>query len=116
MTADMSLPVTSVASARAGVTLVELLVTLAILGLVMGAVSFATRSVPELTELTRIRATLSRARHAAVSEGRAITIEMVFDGRYQAATAHPNGSLSADHLLVEQLGIDLLTGEIDAAR
>jgi prepilin-type N-terminal cleavage/methylation domain-containing protein len=93
---------------RGGVTLVELLVVLAILGVMAGVVGLAVppiRRAPEGGAAARV----ARARQTAVASGRAVTVSVSMDGRPRTATAFPDGSVVAD----SGLDVDRLSGAIN---
>ena len=97
---------------HAGVTLVELLVTIAIVGLLAGGGGRAVRRAPEPSEAERLLAAVSDARRTALRERRPVTIEIRLDGSARAATALPDGRVIADGAVRRQLGIDMLTGVV----
>lgn len=81
---------------KRGVTLIELLVTLAVIGLVA---SVATLAIGPARPLANDE--LTRARRHALETGRDTTIRF---GDSASATAHPDGSMSADTVLhIERL-------------
>jgi prepilin-type N-terminal cleavage/methylation domain-containing protein len=86
---------------KRGVTLVELLITLVVIGL---AAAVATLAIgPVRRPVNDQRAQLMSARHHALAAGRDTTIRF---GDSLSATAHPDGSVSAD----TALHIERLTG------
>jgi prepilin-type N-terminal cleavage/methylation domain-containing protein len=89
---------------RRGSTLIELVVTLAIMGLVAGMVTLALQrqSPPTVDPFVRI----SAARHAALITRRPVTIDLVIDGALMVLTALPDGGVVAD----TSLHFDRLTG------
>jgi prepilin-type N-terminal cleavage/methylation domain-containing protein len=98
------------AVAQEGATLVELLIVLAILGVVAGVVGLAARgaSRPEPDDnFARIAA----ARREAVASGRPVGIVLRLDGRPVDVSAWPDGSVRAD----TALAVDPLTGRYRAA-
>ena len=84
---------------RDGATLVELLITLAIIALMAVTAGLAIRSPSARTSSTPATR-ISEARRGATSHGRPVTVEIVVDGRVQSATAFPDGTVIADSLLM----------------
>jgi prepilin-type N-terminal cleavage/methylation domain-containing protein len=84
-------------------TLVELLVTLAIMGVLLGVVTLAVRRIaePAIADPYHIVGDSSRA---AASSGRPISLRFVLNGASVAATAFPDGSVVGDSVLaIERL-------------
>jgi prepilin-type N-terminal cleavage/methylation domain-containing protein len=98
-------------SGRRGVTLLELLVVLVILGLVASIAAFAP-SAMERPAVDEVAAQISDARREALRSGVSVTIDIVVDGRPRAVTALPDGSLIAD----PGLAVDRLSGRRMDAR
>jgi prepilin-type N-terminal cleavage/methylation domain-containing protein len=92
--------------ARAGITLVELLVVLAILAVVT---SVATLGVPWTgpPRADSVSAAVEALRAAALASGRATTTVIDVRGQPRALTAFPDGIVIAD----SALRIDPLTGQ-----
>lgn len=85
--------------ARRGVTLVELLVVLAVLGVMTGVAGLAfggerTEPAPDEAALDRIAA----ARREAVVTGRSVSTTVMLGGRPRAVTAHADGRVLAESL------------------
>jgi prepilin-type N-terminal cleavage/methylation domain-containing protein len=98
--------------ARAGFTLVELMVVLAILGVMAGVAGLAARSV-DTTDPASARASLiADARRRALETRRPVAISVDVDGSARRVLALPDGSVRAD----SALGLDALTGRPRAAR
>lgn len=99
---------------RSGVTLVELLVAIAIVGFLAGVVGVAARHAPEPSAADRLVAALAHTRRTAIREGRAVSVEVRIegdlDGEPHAVTALPDGQVIADATLRTKLGLDRLTG------
>ncbi len=91
--------------ARAGTTLVELLVVLCILGVIAGVSVMAVRQF-EPPAPTDPRAIMADSLRAAVDAPRTIVVRVVQDGRPASATIHPDGSVVGD----SALGTDRFTG------
>jgi prepilin-type N-terminal cleavage/methylation domain-containing protein len=89
-----------------GSTLVELLVVLAILGVVAGVAGPSFRAEPRRTEIDEVEARVAAARRDAIRSGRSVTVIVFRDGQVMMATAHADGSIVAD----SALAIDRLTG------
>lgn len=89
-----------------GNTLLELLVVLAILGVLAGVTGVAFRETRDADVIDPTRSRVAEARREAIRAGRAITVTVVRQGRLVAATAHPDGSVVAD----TSLAIDRLSG------
>ena len=97
---------------RGGVTLVELLVAIAIVGLLAGVVGLAARRAPQPGEAERLATFVADARRTALRNGRPATIEIRLDGAPHAITALPDGGMIADRVVRKRLGIDRLTGVV----
>jgi prepilin-type N-terminal cleavage/methylation domain-containing protein len=82
-------------TARRGMTLVELLVTIAILGVLGTMVTLAFR-IFERPRPDDPQQMLTDSVHAAIATGRSITFAVDVSGRRQSATALPDGSVVAD--------------------
>lgn len=83
------------AAARRGVTLLELLVVLVILGLVASLVAFAPSAV-ERAPVDDVGASIAEARREALRTGVSVTIEILIEGAKRSVTAMPDGSVIAD--------------------
>jgi prepilin-type N-terminal cleavage/methylation domain-containing protein len=92
--------------ARAGVTLIELMVVLTILSIIAGVTGLALRRAqpPRATDVRM--AAIARARQLAIDSGRAVTVVVDLDSVQTPVTAHPDGSVIAD----AALHIDRLDG------
>ena len=97
-----------------GVTLVELLVVLALLGLLGGVAGLVVGRSEARTELGRRAEEVAIARRAAIREGRQVTIELLLDDGLHAVTAFPDGAVVTDAAVRAWLGIDRLSGEVAA--
>jgi prepilin-type N-terminal cleavage/methylation domain-containing protein len=89
---------------RRGVTLVELVVVLAVCGILAGVVGLAMRAARPVADTPEQR--LAAARREALRTGRPVTAVWTIDGKAAQATARPDGSTIAD----PALGVDRLTG------
>ncbi len=92
---------------RAGVTLIELIVVIVILGILASLTTVALRragSAPAPTLAPRVAA----ARREALRTGRAVSFTVDEAGTPRAVRALPDGRVLAD----APLGIDVRTGEI----
>src|ERR1043166_1706812 len=94
-------------TARVGVTLVELLVTMSILGVLAAVTTMAARRLetPAPNDPAHIVADSLRG---AVERGSSPTIGFMLDGRFAAATLNADGSVVAD----SALRADWLAGSI----
>ena len=91
---------------RHGSTMVELMVTLALLSIVSAVATLALRgAAPRPREETW--SAVMHARGRALREGRAVTIGVRTGGRVVVATALPDGTVVAD----SALHVDVLTGQ-----
>jgi prepilin-type N-terminal cleavage/methylation domain-containing protein len=91
---------------RSGVTLVELLVVLTILGVIAGVAGLAVRRAAP-TQADPRRGALAAARRLAIDSARVVSIDVGGDtAAGWRATAYPDGSVVAD----TGAGIDRLTG------
>ena len=101
----------STVSRPSGVTLVELLVVLALLGVMAGVVGLAWQPGHWLgRDGTANSEPITRVRLRALESGRVITAVVTLGGRAVPVIAFPDGRL----LGAEQLGVNPLTGEADA--
>lgn len=93
-----------------GSTLLEMLITLALLGVIASVVTLAIRRIapPMPDPMTIIADTIE----AVIRSGRPTTIQFVVNGRPALATLNPDGSVIAD----SALRIDRLTGRSTRAR
>ncbi|HEX2778578.1 MAG TPA: prepilin-type N-terminal cleavage/methylation domain-containing protein [Gemmatimonadaceae bacterium] len=95
---------------RSGTTVVELLVVLAILGVVAGVTAVAIHT-PRPAAAGGAAATLVDARECAVRTGRTVTVIVADSADVRAATAYPDGRLIVD----DRLSIDTRSGRpVDA--
>jgi len=92
---------------RAGVTLVELLVVLAIMAVMAGVATFG--APPTHATPSDVAVRTASARRAALASGRPVSVTVVAFGHEHAMSALPNGVVIADSLL----GVDRLTGVVD---
>jgi Tfp pilus assembly protein FimT len=83
-----------VPSRRRATTLVELLVTLAVIGIATGVAALAAPRLDAPVDDPPAR--IARARATAIDSARAVTITVAIDGRLVDVTAHPDGSIIAD--------------------
>ena len=96
---------------RRGGTLIEMLITMTLLGIIAAVTTLAIRRVTPLPTddpVTIIADTLS----AVLTSGRRTTLEFMVDGRPAFATLNPDGSIVAD----TALHIDRFTGRRFRAR
>jgi prepilin-type N-terminal cleavage/methylation domain-containing protein len=93
---------------RAGVTLVEFIVVLAILSVVAGVTTLAFRRADGGPLAPSWIGAVAQARRTALDSARAVNLTVRVGDSVYAATALPDGSVVAD----ARLGIDRLTGEV----
>jgi len=91
---------------RAGVTLVELVVAIALLGLTASVAGLTLRRVRADDAVSPVGAQVAAARRVALVSGRPVSIDVEVDGRVSSATAMPDGSVLADG----RLPVDRFTG------
>jgi prepilin-type N-terminal cleavage/methylation domain-containing protein len=96
---------------RRGMTLVELLVTLAIMGVLLGVVTLALRRIAQPLREDPYHIVADSLRAAAAS-GRAISLSFIIRGAAAAATVFPDGSVVSDSVLA----IERLSGKLPHAR
>lgn len=93
-----------------GVTLVELLVVLVLLGLVAGVVGLTIHTAKPITVTDPILAAIAAARDSAIRTGRSVTIVLDVQDAQHEVTASPDGRVAAD----TALAIDPLNGARNA--
>lgn len=93
-----------------GVTLVELVVVLALLGIMSGVVGLSLRSARPVPTQNVALLAAARARDLALRLGRSVTIVIARDSQSFDVTALPDGRVVA----AKSLTIDPLTGASDA--
>lgn len=98
-------------SSRLGTTLVELVVSVALLGLIASIATLAARRIsrPDPTAPATI---IADSLESVLSSGRQMTLQFMVDGRPTLATLKPDGSVLADSLL----RIDRFTGRNTGVR
>lgn len=89
-----------------GSTLVEMLVLLAILGVIAGVTGLSFRRPPNRAAIDAVGTRALDARRKAVRSGRSLTVIVWRDGKPMALTAHADGRVVAD----TALAIDPLSG------
>lgn len=94
---------------RSGLTMIELVVALTILGLMLAVsgVAFAVASRDE--EPSGPEAVIADARNEAISTGRIVSVTLVHEGNRYPATALPDGRVVADPVF----GIEATTGRVE---
>ena len=91
---------------RAGITLIELAVALAILGVAAGVTGLAIRAMPE-PDADQVRAgRIDAARRKALAERHPVAVELADSGVLLRAVVFPDGRVVAD----SALGMDPLSG------
>jgi prepilin-type N-terminal cleavage/methylation domain-containing protein len=98
-------------AARAGVTLIELIVVIAILGVIAGLTTVSLRAAGG-TEAPALATRVAAARREAVRIGRAVELVVGGSEAPQVVRALPDGRVLAD----PSLGIDMATGRPRDAR
>jgi len=93
-----------------GVTLVELLVVLALLGILSGVVGLTLRSAQPPATADPVRAAVALARDSSIRSGHAVSIVLATDSQPYDVTALPDGRIIGD----KRLATDTLTGQDDA--
>jgi general secretion pathway protein H len=96
---------------RSGVTLVELIVVLAILGVIAGVTTLAFRTAQPGPRIEPWASAIAQARRTALDSARVVSLTVDIGDSVYAATALPDGSVVAD----ARLGVDRLTGEVTHA-
>lgn len=95
-----------------GITLLEVLVVLSILGVAGGVVGLAHLRMEPAAPPDEVAARVAAARAEALAGGRSVTVRIVRDGSAYWATARPDGSVLAD----AELAVERLTGKATGAR
>lgn len=96
---------------RPGSTLIEMIVTLAVMAVVASVVVLAARPTTQSVE-AEYRAIVADAARRALRLREPVTIEVTMDGRRAVATVFPDGSAVSD----TALGLDRLSGALTNAR
>lgn len=91
---------------KVGVTLIELIVSIALLGLLAGMVGLAFHRSNPVPFAEPAEAQVATARREALAGGRPVALSLSIGGHTRLATAFPDGSVLAD----SALGMDRLTG------
>lgn len=91
---------------RAGITLVELVVALAILGVAAAVTGLAVRAMPEPAAAERRDGQIATARRRALSQRHPVAVTLADSGLLLRAVAFPDGRVVAD----PALEVDPLTG------
>jgi prepilin-type N-terminal cleavage/methylation domain-containing protein len=95
---------------RRGVTLVELLVALALLGLMVSFVAYSGATRMGVVRLSPAADSIVVARHHAIGTGRAVVKMIWIDSAPFTFAAHPDGRIVSRHAQ-----IDMLTGRWNAS-
>lgn len=90
---------------RRGTTLIELVVSVALLGLIASIATLAARRIPR-PDPTAPATIVADSLESVLSSGRPMTLQFFVDGRPVLATLEPDGSVLADSVL----RIDRFTG------
>lgn len=98
--------------ARGGFTLVEMLVVLAILGVMAGIVGLAAGTLDDTDPATVRAARIAEARRQALTTRRPVVIRLADGDSAGGMVALPDGSVRAD----TSLHLDVLTGRPREAR
>jgi len=106
----VSTPPRAAVRPRAGSTLLELVVVLAVLGIVAGVVGLSFRGAGRRQETRATR--ISAARRQALERRHPVTLYLGAGDSLHVLTAFPDGRVVGD----SALGIDPLTGRPHAAR
>jgi prepilin-type N-terminal cleavage/methylation domain-containing protein len=97
---------------RAGFTLVELMVVLAVLGIMAGVAGLAARSLDDTGPEVERAAAIAGARRRALETRRPVPLTVDTGGGAARLVALPDGSIHGD----TALGLDVLTGRPRARR
>ena len=99
---------------RCGVTLIELMVVILLLGLLAGVVGLTMGSTPSVASLDPTTVAVLQARDSALETGHPVTIALSMAGHTHHATAYPDGRVITE----ATIDIDLLSGSVggDAAQ
>ncbi|HET7584025.1 MAG TPA: prepilin-type N-terminal cleavage/methylation domain-containing protein [Gemmatimonadaceae bacterium] len=90
------------AGVRSGVTLIELIVVLAILGVMAGVVGVAVRGAGEVREADARMAQIQAARSEAIRTGHPIRITIRVGGLSYAVSALPDGRVIEDRAITDR--------------
>jgi prepilin-type N-terminal cleavage/methylation domain-containing protein len=89
-------------SRRRGVTLIELIVVLAVMGMIATVAGLTMSATPSPAPPADFAARIAALRDSAVATGRPVTAMFIVDGRVGAATAHPDGRVLSELGTVER--------------
>lgn len=95
---------------RAGVTLIELIVVLAVLSIMAGVVGFAVRPMGAESAGNDLEDAVARMRRRALASGKAADTTIERNGAILTIRALPDGRVLAD----TSVGVDPLTGRLRA--
>jgi prepilin-type N-terminal cleavage/methylation domain-containing protein len=93
-----------------GVTLVELMVVILLLGLLAGVVGLTIGSTPQVRSLDPATAAVLQARDSALRTGHPVTIALYRESRADHATAYPDGRVLTD----VPMDVDALSGSVNS--
>ncbi len=93
---------------RSGVTLVELMVVILLLGLLSGVVGLTVGSTPRVSSLDPTTVAVLQVHDSALRSGYPVTIAFSYEGSTHRATAYPDGRVITD----ATIGIDPLSGSV----
>jgi prepilin-type N-terminal cleavage/methylation domain-containing protein len=95
----MSTTPTPTVRTRDGTTLVELLVVLAVLGVMTSVAGLAFHNMrASPTAAAAVLDRIAAARREAIATGRTVSTTVMLDGRPHAVTAYPDGRVLADSM------------------
>jgi prepilin-type N-terminal cleavage/methylation domain-containing protein len=96
---------------RRGVTLIELLVSIALVGVIASVTTLALRRIDEMPPDDPVRM-LADTLRVVLANGHAVTLQVRVNDAWALATIHPDGSIVSDFLL----RVDRLSGAHNEGR